>query len=371
MCGVLYDSPRKEVDRIEWSKTLRRLNAHESKRCHGPAKSAAADGAGGVAAAAAASAKAKAKNAASTKTPAPHPAAAAAAAAAAAPHARPKSRRSGINSASSQADAEWAVIGSIEQLLRAGSTRGLDPMTHFLRGADTSERMSPPPQTLTMTGMTDDRRPLVGAISGVASARARSRTSWPPPALVADQQKTSWARLSETRALIQTSSWGSLTTGMLPDDDGRERGARRVARHASAGSIGSLHNRRTPSGKKLGRHSSAGSLRGTGNSSATSDGSVGVESLLSRNSSAGSGNSGNSWERIASGVYSRRSSGSSAGSAGSAAMPVDTSASSLQMDFLLLQVAQLQQEQQWIDAPRSPRYVFICRYVVQRILLTI
>ena len=306
MCGVLYDTPRKDVDRIEWSKTLRRLNAHESKRCRGPAA--------GVSAAAATSAKAKAKSAARGTTPAPRSAVAADVTTAGAPHARPKSRRAGINSASSRADAEWAVIGSIEQLLRDGPPRCHDPMIQFLQSADA-----------TVTGMAHDRRPLMGSMSGIASAPARWRTSWPPPALVADQRKTSWARLSETRALIQTSSWGSLTTGGPSDD-------RRMKRHASAGSIGSLHTRRTPSGRKLDRHMSAGSLRGTGNSSATSDGSI-----LSRNSSAGSGNSGNSWAGIASGVYSRRSSGSSACSAGSAAVPVDTSQSSLQMDFLLTQ----------------------------------
>ena len=33
LCGVVYSSPTRDDDQQEWSKTLRRLNAHESKRC--------------------------------------------------------------------------------------------------------------------------------------------------------------------------------------------------------------------------------------------------------------------------------------------------------------------------------------------------
>ena len=32
-CGVVYSSPTRDDNQQEWSKTLRRLNAHESKRC--------------------------------------------------------------------------------------------------------------------------------------------------------------------------------------------------------------------------------------------------------------------------------------------------------------------------------------------------
>ena len=33
MCGVVYKTPLKKYDLQEWTKTLRRVNAHESKRC--------------------------------------------------------------------------------------------------------------------------------------------------------------------------------------------------------------------------------------------------------------------------------------------------------------------------------------------------
>lgn len=33
-CGTCYSTPRRKDNKVEWTKTLRRLNAHESKRCH-------------------------------------------------------------------------------------------------------------------------------------------------------------------------------------------------------------------------------------------------------------------------------------------------------------------------------------------------
>ena len=33
MCGVVYRTPTKQHCALEWTKTLRRINAHESKRC--------------------------------------------------------------------------------------------------------------------------------------------------------------------------------------------------------------------------------------------------------------------------------------------------------------------------------------------------
>ena len=282
MCGVIYDTPNKEVDRVEWSKTLRRLNAHESKRCRAARRGAdgkllpaepGADGSVMV------------------------PTSAAAAAAAARP--QPPRRAAPKPMEQSQAEKDWAVLGSIEDLLRAPQPGA--PSTHGSRAAQA---------TLTSAGISLDAALMsnfsgngsgnggIGSGSGSSSGSGNGSGSGANFAgghfafgKVMQGRPRSWEvlprgtaggmggrggttadRLNETRNLIRVGSWGDLPDGGV-DSQARRR---RLSRHQSADSLVGRSRRH------LSKHRSADSIMGG------SQGAPGARSSLSRNSSGSS-----------------------------------------------------------------------------------
>ena len=296
MCGVIYDTPNKEVDRVEWSKTLRRLNAHESKRCR-----AARRGADGK--------PLPAKPGADGSVMGPPSAAAAAAAPSLAyvqhdPAAvRPQLPRRAAHRPmeKSQAEADWAVLES-------GGRRKI------------GERL----------------------------CLGRHRSQWSR----VKRKKIGPSQLNETRNLIRVGSWGDLPDGGV-DSQARRR---RLSRHQSADSLGKRSRRHlskhqsadsimvgsqgAPGARSsLSRNSSGGSLRGAGGHISPG----GTRSL----SSADSWGRMVGWQQAHHQLDGVGEDSSDSGS--SIAYPVDTSKPSMQMDFLIAQVQQLHEEQERIE----------------------
>ena len=204
MCGVIYDTPNKEVDRVEWSKTLRRLNAHESKRCRAarrgadgkllPAKPGADGSVMGPPSAAAAAAESMISQI--WEAPVQHDPAAV----------RPQLPRRAAHRTmeQSQAEADWAVLGS-------GGRRKI------------GERLG----------------------------LGRHRSQWSR----VKRRKIGPSQLNETRNLIRLGSWGDLPDGGVDSQARRHR----LSRHQSANSFMGGGSQGAPGARNsLSRNSSPG-----------------------------------------------------------------------------------------------------------------